>query len=201
MSTPDHWNAVYEGKPAEDVSWFQPQALLSLELIAASGAARSAAILDVGAGASRLVDGLLARGYSDLTVLDIAESALAVTRTRLSGAPVHFVVADVTTWKAPRPYDLWHDRAVFHFLTSESQRHAYREALVRAVPVGGHAIIATFAADGPARCSGLPVQRYSSDALAAELAGVLRPLDVRAEHHRTPQGTAQSFIYVLFERV
>lgn len=201
MSGSDHWNAVYQSKASDAVSWFQPEATLSLALIDTLRVPQSAAVLDVGAGASKLVDGLLARGYRDITLLDLAERGLAVTRKRLSEAPVKYEVADITRWQPSRLYSIWHDRAVFHFLTSESERSAYRDTLVRAVRPGGYVIIATFAADGPERCSGLPVQRYSEEALVSAFAKTLKPLEIRFERHRTPAGAEQSFVYALFERM
>jgi SAM-dependent methyltransferase len=201
MSTSDHWNAVYARKAPHEVSWFQTEATASLDLIEACRVPRSAAILDVGAGASTLVDGLLARGYNNITLLDIASTALAETRARLPDALIQCEVADITTWQPARQFDVWHDRAVFHFLTRASDRLAYRAALLRAVPVAGRVIIGTFADDGPDRCSGLPVQRYSAQALAHEFAGALQPVESRALRHVTPGGSEQSFIFVRFERV
>jgi SAM-dependent methyltransferase len=201
MSTTEHWNAVYARKAPNEVSWFQAEATASIALIEACRVQHSAAILDVGAGASTLVDGLLARGYADITLLDIAANALAATRARLPSAPIHFEVADITSWQPPRQFDVWHDRAVFHFLTQASDRLAYRAALLRAVPAAGHVIIGTFADDGPERCSGLPVQRYSAQALAQEFVGALRPVESRALRHVTPGGSEQSFIFLRFERV
>lgn len=197
-----HWNDVYGKRAAHEVSWYQAEASTSLALIEACGLARTDAVLDVGAGASTLVDGLLARGFSDITLLDIAESALESTRRRLPpDAPVHYAVADLTAWTPQRTFALWHDRAVFHFLTEESQRAAYRAALAAAIPHGQYAIIATFHLDGPERCSGLPVQRYSAESLATAFEGELRPLEARREHHRTPGGSEQSFVYVRFQRI
>ena len=200
MSRSEHWNEVYTRKAATDVSWFQPEATLSLELIRAAGLPPTAAILDVGAGASTLVDGLVADGYSDITLLDIAPSALAATRSRVGDARVQYEIADVTTWQAKRSYDLWHDRAVFHFLTSESDRDAYRSVLSHAVPCGGHVVIATFADDGPQRCSGLPVQRYSASELVNEFGSLLSPMDTRRQSHVTPGGSEQRFVFVRFRR-
>lgn len=197
-----HWNNVYGKRAASEVSWFQPEASASLALIESCSLQRSDPVLDVGAGASTLVDGLLSRGFTDVTLLDIAESAFEETRQRLlPNASVHYVVADITAWKPQRAFSLWHDRAVFHFLTDQRDRAAYRSVLAAAVPAGHHVIIATFHADGPERCSGLPVQRYSAEALAAEFEGVLRPVEERREQHRTPSGSEQSFVYVRFERL
>ena len=158
---------------------------------------------DVGAGASTLALELLQLGYRDVTLLDVAEPALEVARRRLphDDPRVSTVVADVTSWEPPRTFALWHDRAVFHFLTEEAQRDAYRRTLRAALVPGSRAILATFALDGPERCSGLPVRRYDAVTLAAELRSVLRPIESRHEVHRTPTGSPQSFLYTLFERV
>jgi hypothetical protein len=197
-----HWNSVYGKRATTEVSWFQPQAGTSLALIEACALASSDAVIDIGAGASTLVDGLIACGFSNITLLDIAESAFHDTRQRLPPkAPVHYAVADITGWKPPRAFSLWHDRAVFHFLIEARDRAAYRTALAAAVPSGQHVIVATFHIDGPERCSGLPVQRYSADTLTAEFEGVLRPIEQRREQHRTPAGGEQSFVYVRFQRL
>lgn len=201
MSSRQHWETVYREKPEDTVSWFQAHPGISLELIHAH-AAHGDALIDVGGGASRLVDHLLAEGYSDLTVLDIATTALERARTRLGAAAsrVEWLTADVTAWRPVRRYGLWHDRAVFHFLTEPAQRDAYREALAASLAPGGHAIIASFALDGPERCSGLPVHRYSPDSLAAELGPRLRLLESRTEEHATPAGRVQRFQYSVFGR-
>jgi SAM-dependent methyltransferase len=198
----EHWNGVYQKRAPNEVSWFQSEARTSLELIEACRCSSSASVVDIGAGASTLVDGLLLRGYADVTLVDIAESALAVTRARLSAdGTVNYVVADITAWSPARTFDIWHDRAVFHFLTEPEDRAAYRRTLSSAVPAGSHVILGTFAADGPERCSGLPVQRYSPEALAAEFADVLSPVETRTERHRTPGGSEQAFVFVRFTRL
>lgn len=197
-----HWNRAYSKRATNEVSWFQPQANTSLALIQACALAPSAPVVDVGAGASTLVDGLITCGFSNITLLDIAESSFEDTRRRLPpNAPVHYAVADITAWRPPQAFSLWHDRAVFHFLTEDQDRAAYRTALAAAVPTNQHVIVATFHVDGPERCSGLPVQRYSADTLAAEFEGLLRPLEQRREQHRTPAGVEQSFVYVRFQRL
>ncbi|HKO93818.1 MAG TPA: class I SAM-dependent methyltransferase [Polyangiaceae bacterium] len=201
MSTrSEHWNGVYARRSPQEVSWFQAEACTSLELIEASGCSVDAGLIDVGAGASTLVDGLLARGFRDITLLDIAETAFADTRRRLPDAKVQYVVSDITAWAPTRTFDVWHDRAVFHFLTGPRDRAAYRAALVSAVPPGGHVIIGTFASDGPERCSSLPVQRYSAEELAREFRAELRAVETRSERHATPGGSSQSFVFVRFLR-
>lgn len=198
----EHWTRVYETKKPEEVSWYQPSAEVSLALVAESGVPSTAAVVDVGAGASTFVDGLLDRGFSDVTLLDLASPALEATRARLGAraAAITTVVGDVTAWSPPKSYGLWHDRAVFHFLVDPAQRAAYREVLGKALAPGGTAIVATFAADGPEKCSGLPVQRYSIEALAEELSPVLELVSSRAQVHTTPWGSSQSFVYGLFRR-
>jgi len=201
MDRQQHWEDVYSQKPEDSLSWFQPQPKISLELIHAAGLPKTAALIDVGAGVSRLVDCLLAEGFSDVTLLDIAESALQKTRARLGDAAnrVHWIAADVTRWIPDRQYCLWHDRAVFHFLTDETGRAAYRKNLEAALAPGGIAIIASFALEGPERCSSLPVQRYSPDKLAAELGPKFRLIAYRQEVHHTPARKVQQFQYSVFE--
>ncbi|MGE5624184.1 MAG: class I SAM-dependent methyltransferase [Bacillota bacterium] len=197
-----HWEEVYRQKAEDTVSWFQVHPEYSLELIHSTGIGRAEPIIDVGGGASRLVDHLLAEGYTDLTVLDVAEAALEKAGARLGpGAlKVQWLVADVTRWTPPRRYRLWHDRAVFHFLTEAAERTAYREALSAGLVPGGTAIIASFAPDGPERCSGLPVVRYSPAALAVELGAGFRLRAERYESHLTPAGKLQRFQYSVFEK-
>jgi hypothetical protein len=196
-----HWNDVYQRRAPTEVSWFQREARVSLELIEACTCRRDVAIVDVGAGASTLVDGLLARGFRDITLLDVAESALAETRRRVQHPAIQYVVSDITAWPPARAYAVWHDRAAFHFLTADRDRAAYRAALAAAVPEGGHVIIGTFAADGPERCSGLAVRRYTAGALVHELTGLLKAVETRSERHTTPGGAEQSFVFVRFGRV
>jgi SAM-dependent methyltransferase len=198
MDSRAHWERVYSAKATDHVSWFQPHADNSLQLIRGTGLARNAAIIDVGGGASTLVDDLLHDGYTTLTVLDLSSAALEAARMRIGklAATVQWIEADITA--APLPahaYDLWHDRAVFHFLTSASERHAYVEAVLHAVKPGGHVIVATFAEDGPEQCSGLPVMRYRAGELHAEFGGDFELLEHRKEDHHTPFGTVQKFVY------
>jgi hypothetical protein len=197
----EHWGKVWTTNSPDAVSWYQPEPTVSLELIEACALAPDDPIVDVGAGASTLVDGLLARGHRHVTLVDVAGEALDVTRRRIgerTDARVKSAVSDVTRWQPPRTYALWHDRAVFHFLTAPADRSAYRAVLARALRAGGSAVIATFADVGPERCSGLPVARYSERALADELAPVLRMVESRRETHRTPGGAEQRFVYGRF---
>ena len=201
MDRKQHWEQVYRQKSDETLSWFQPRPEISLDLIHAVGLRKTEALIDVGGGASRLVDQLLAEGYTDLTVLDIAQQALITARTRLgnSASQVHWIAADLTAWQPGRSYRLWHDRAVFHFLTDPAERAAYRKNLEAALAPGGTAIIASFALEGPERCSGLPVQRYSPQILAAELGSGFRLLQHRHDAHHTPADRIQQFQYSVFE--
>jgi len=194
-----HWQGIYGSKAADAVSWYEREATASLAMIDACGLRRDDAILDVGAGASVLADGLLARGFSDVTLLDVSEAALAITRARV-GERAKYIAADVTTWKPDRKYALWHDRAVFHFLTEENSRAKYKETLAAALREGGHAIVATFADDGPEKCSGLAVARYSAEQLATELAPVLEMVESKRVVHVTPWGAEQRFVYARFRR-
>ena len=200
MGRREHWESVYRRKAATEVSWFQPEAALSLDLIRRTAPDLDAPIVDVGGGASTLVDGLLEAGYRAVTVLDIAPSALAVARERLGdrATGVRWMVDDVLT--APLGDDafaVWHDRAVFHFLTRPDDRARYVAQVQRAVRVGGHVIVASFAEDGPTRCSGLDVVRYTPAAMRAEFGARFRLVDSVREEHRTPMGATQAFVYCL----
>lgn len=197
-----HWEDVYAAKGPAEVSWYQATPVTSLSLIRASGAAPATKIIDIGGGASALADHLLAEGFNDITVLDLSSNAIAQSQQRLgaSASRVKWITASITNWQPETAYDIWHDRAVFHFLTDEANRDAYREALTRALLPGGSAIIATFAPDGPERCSGLPVVRYSPESLAAELGRGFTLVESVTEDHRTPWGAIQRFIYCRFTR-
>lgn len=198
MQSKEHWERVYATKPVDGVSWFQEHAEQSLRLIQDTGVPLTASVIDVGGGASTLVDDLLLSGYSSLAVLDLSAAALAAAQKRLgaSSDAVSWIEADVTRAALPvQAYDVWHDRAVFHFLTSANDRHAYVETVLRAVKPGGHVIVATFAEDGPTQCSGLPVMRYAATDLHAEFGAPFALLRHEKEEHRTPTGAVQKFIY------
>jgi trans-aconitate methyltransferase len=192
-----HWEAVYRTKAATETSWYQPVLQRSLELIQAAAVPPEAAILDVGGGASTLVDHLLAAGFTDVTVLDIASTALAQARTRLGAkaACVQWIAADITTWQPTRRYVVWHDRAVFHFLVDPALRARYLDSLRAALAPGGHVVIATFGPEGPTRCSGLDVQRYSTETLSAAFGSAFRLMRSQLEEHVTPAGKRQQFLY------
>jgi hypothetical protein len=193
-----HWNDAYDRLGVTDVSWFQQDPASSLELIAATGAPVDSPLIDVGGGASTLVDRLLDQGHRDVSVLDLADNALAGARSRLGhrAGAVAWIVADVLSWQPQRRYRVWHDRAVFHFLTDPADRQRYRSVLRQALQPGGHAVVGTFAADGPTRCSGLSTARYSPDALAAEFPGYRMVRHLR-EEHRTPSGGVQPFTWLI----
>lgn len=198
----EHWDEVYRTKATDSVSWYQPTPEPSLRALDELQLPATAALIDIGGGASNLVDCLIARGWSDLTILDIAAPALDVAKARLQGdaTRVSWIVADVTVWRPGRRYDVWHDRAVFHFLTEPEQRLAYRHALETGTAPGSVVIIATFAPDGPERCSGLPVQRYDAAALAAEFDSAFALERDWQEEHTTPGGGRQSFQWCVFRR-
>lgn len=202
MDRVQHWRSVYRDKTADTVSWYQPVPAVSLELIQTLAPDRDAAIMDVGGGASLLVDCLLDAGYRRVTVLDVAPEALRTSRERLGerAEQVTWVENDVIHFQPETAYDLWHDRAAFHFLTEAEDRQAYVAVLKSALKPGGSCIIATFALDGPERCSGLPVRRYDEGALLAELGPGFRLLDCRRETHRTPAGADQSFTWCVLHR-
>jgi len=193
----EHWEEVYRSRSEHEVSWFEDEPRVSLDMIRAAGLPLDAPIIDVGGGASRLVDRLLALGHTDLAVLDISATALHVARTRIgeAAAKIDWIVADVTRWTPPRKWRLWHDRATFHFLTDASDRRAYLSAMRQALMVDAHVIIATFAPDGPERCSGLPVSRHDAQSIARQLGPAFRLIETRDHAHRTPGGKSQHFQY------
>lgn len=195
-----HWECVYAAKRPDQVSWFQAEARLSLDLITRFAPPPAASIVDVGGGASRLVDGLLARGYRELRVLDLSASALAAVHARLGtdGDRVHWTVGDLLEAEfAAQSVDVWHDRAVFHFLTDPADRARYVEQVRHAVRPEGLVLVATFAEDGPLKCSGLEVVRYSPEALHHEFGDEFVVLESHREEHRTPWDAVQRFTYCL----
>jgi SAM-dependent methyltransferase len=198
MDTRTHWEKIYGTKTPEAVSWYCPHLETSLGLIARAAGGSSGSVIDVGGGESTLVDDLLARGYDNITVLDVSQTALEVTKKRLGKAAeqIHWLVADITeAHLPPNTYDVWHDRAVFHFLTATEQRTAYVRQVAHAVKPGGHVIIATFGPEGPAQCSGLDVIRYDADSLHGQFGVRFRLEDSSIELHGTPFGTTQQFLY------
>lgn len=201
MQSKEHWEHVYTSKSTDAVSWYQPHADRSLQFIEKSGVASTAALIDVGGGASTLVEDLLGKDFQDITVLDLSSSALDAAKARLGARAnrVKWLEADATSASLPvHAYDLWHDRAVFHFLTAPEDRRAYVRSVLRAVKPGGHVIVATFAEDGPVQCSGLPVMRYSAAELHAEFGSAFELVAHERELHHTPFGTTQQFTYCYF---
>jgi SAM-dependent methyltransferase len=198
-----HWEGVYRNKAADQVGWFQPHAASSLRLIEA-GAGQDAHVIDVGGGASVLVDDLLDAGYRNLTVLDLAESALTTSRARLGvrAQGVQWIAADITQAQLPAAhYDVWHDRAVFHFLTDPADRARYVAQVRKSVKPGGHVVVAAFGPGGPLQCAGLDVVRYAPDALYAEFGASFRLVRHETEIHHTPAGQEQEFVYCYCVRV
>ena len=200
MKPETHWEGVYRTKRPDEVSWFTPHLETSLALIRRTGVSVDDSIIDVGGGASTLVDDLLAAGYRDVTVLDVSRAALDVARTRLGPRSSHvtWLVEDVTRAQLPgKHFALWHDRAVFHFLIDAQERERYVAQVRHAVAPGGHVIVATFGLQGPQRCSGLATSRYDADALHAVFGDDFEMVDRREERHQTPAGSEQQFIYCL----
>ena len=200
--TPEHWDQVYSTKNDDELSWYQAHPEHSLDLIRSAASNISASILDVGGGVSRLIDALLALGYSDLTVLDVSKAALDRSKERLGklAERVSWITADITQWSPLRTWDVWHDRAVFHFLTSAMDQDTYIATLESATKPGSVAIIATFALDGPERCSGLPVQRYSPATLKARIGEQFELVSEASQSHSTPWGSVQKFAYSVLKR-
>jgi len=198
MDPKRHWEAVYATKSPEAVSWYRPHLETSLALIERASARYSASIIDVGGGESTLADDLLARGYENITVLDVSQTAIDVTKKRLDLAAeqIHWLVADITEAQLePGAYDVWHDRAVFHFLTAREHRASYVRQVGHAVKHGGHVIISTFGPEGPTKCSGLDVIRYDAESLHEQFGVRFRLVESSKELHRTPFGTTQQFLF------
>ena len=198
MSMQTHWESIYGSKAPDAVSWYRPHLEVSLDLIEHCAAGASASIIDVGAGESTLVDDLVGRGYREITVLDVSKTAIEATKQRLgrSAEYVHWMLGDITQVSLPpQSFDVWHDRAVFHFLTELTQREAYVRAVLNAVRPGGYVIVSTFGPEGPTKCSGLDVIRYDAEALHREFGKRFRIEESAKEIHRTPWGAAQQFVY------
>ena len=198
-----HWQSVYASKSETEVSWFENIPAVSLDLIRRSGAGKDTSIIDIGGGASRLVDALVDDGYRAVSVLDLSRQALSIAQTRLGprAAQVRWLEADVSEWEPPQQYELWHDRAAFHFLTEPDDRRAYVDRVMRGVSPNGQVIIATFALNGPDRCSGLPVIRYDADLLKSTLGDAFELAESRPHEHRTPWGSLQRFQFSRFRKL
>lgn len=200
-SATTHWDTVYTTKAIDSVGWFQRRPDTSLRLVTAYGQP-SSSVIDVGAGASSLADELLNLGWSDVTALDVSSEALAIVSARLEGhgGPVSFVVANLLSWQPQRQYDLWHDRAVFHFLVDDADRQRYIATSARAVKPGGVFVLGTFADDGPTQCSGLPTQRYDANGLAEQFGTAFDLVASERQEHQTPGGVVQPFTWVVLCR-
>lgn len=199
----DHWQSVYASRSHREVSWYQDEPVRSLEFIAASGVSKDRPIIDVGGGASTLADHLLDRGYTQLTVLDLAAAALQQAKDRLGtrASEIDWQVADVVSFQPQRRYALWHDRAVLHFLVDAGDRRKYVDTLQRSLEPGGHAVLAAFGPDGPQKCSGLPVRRYSVDLFTELLGSEFELIGQAIEEHATPGGAIQQFLYTSWKRL
>ena len=202
MVNSNFWNDIYSKKSLQDVSWFADELATSKRLVSSLAPSKTSRIIDIGAGRSPLIDELLRSGYDAVTLFDISEEALEQTKNRLgnNACRIETLAGDITTYEfESKYYDLWHDRAAFHFLTDQSQRDAYKNAAKKALIRGGYVVIATFGPDGPTKCSGLEVNRYSSMQLAAELGDGFRLLGSKSEVHWTPSKTGQQFVYSWFK--
>jgi 2-polyprenyl-3-methyl-5-hydroxy-6-metoxy-1,4-benzoquinol methylase len=199
----EHWEKVYQTKQPKEVSWFQTDPAISLDLIALTGISHKQRVIDVGGGASVLVDKLLDAGFEDLTVLDISSAALDYAKKRLGNRceNIVWIESDVTEFESARKYDLWHDRAVFHFLTDPEDRRKYVEVMNKSINPGGHVIIAAFALEGPLKCSGLDVERYSPEKMENEIGESFELIKSVNEIHRTPWSVEQKFTYCYFRKI
>lgn len=198
MNSQTHWERIYREKAPDAVSWYRRHLETSLALIERASADRTASIIDVGGGESTLVDDLLARGFDNITVLDVSQTAIDVTKKRLGPVAqrVQWIAADITKESLQsNTYDVWHDRAVFHFLTASEERASYVQQVIRSVKTGGHVIVSTFGPEGPTKCSGLDVARYDADSLHDQFGAKFRLVESSKELHQTPFGTSQQFLY------
>jgi ubiquinone/menaquinone biosynthesis C-methylase UbiE len=203
MNSKQHWDKVYTTKPTSDSSWFQPVPAVSLDFIRESGMSKNAAIIDVGGGDSYLADHLLALGYTDITVLDISEAAIQRAQKRLGDRAglVNWVVSDITTYIPDRPFDCWHDRATFHFLTTQQQVRQYLAIANKALTASGKIILGTFSENGPDMCSGLPVKQYSETALVSLIKKWFKKIKCIHTDHVTPFNTIQNFLFCSFKKI
>ncbi|TCU27643.1 methyltransferase family protein [Rhizobium azibense] len=205
MSTSDrqaHWQTVYTTKADSEVSWYEETPELSMVLLRQAGLMPEMSVIDIGGGTSRLVDALVASGQAHISVLDLSAAAIETAKSRLMDATrVEWIISDITAWTPGRQYDLWHDRAAFHFLTEAADQEAYVRVLWQALKNGGKAVIGTFAPDGPERCSGLPVARYDAQGLQAVLGSGFKLAATCRHEHTTPWGSVQQFQFCTFEKV
>jgi len=198
-----HWQNIYQNKSSHEVSWYQENPALSLELIHCCKLSKTAPVIDIGGGASLLIDHLCKEDYSRLAVLDISENALSISQNRLGDCAknIEWFISDITHFSPPHTFSLWHDRAVFHFLTAQEDRNRYISALKKALVLNGHIIIAAFAIGGPEKCSDLEIVQYSADKLSTELGSDFKLIETRDEAHITPSDKEQKFTYYHFLRI
>jgi 2-polyprenyl-3-methyl-5-hydroxy-6-metoxy-1,4-benzoquinol methylase len=199
----EHWDTVYSARTESALTWFEDNPTMSRAILAAAGVTSDARVIDVGGGASRLVDALITDGFKAITVLDLSAQALALSKDRLAerGESVQWVASDITEWHPDGLYDVWHDRAVFHFLTDPKDRAAYIQTLTQTLRPGGVAVIGTFALDGPEKCSNLPVVRYSPETLTQTLGDGFARVECQRDIHETPLGRSQPFTFCAFRRL
>lgn len=199
----EHWETVYQTKDHTKVGWYQPSCDTSLELIELIGLSKDASVIDIGAGASTLIDGLLERGFENITLLDLSNEALAIVKKRLGdqAAIVNYLVADITTVSLPQRYDLWHDRAAFHFLLDEKEQQSYIQTMCNSLNPQGYAIIGTFAVDGPDSCSALSIQQYNRNRMEEVMDGRIAIIDVIESIHITPSGGEQKFSFFILKLI
>lgn len=203
MDKTQHWENVYQTKSSTEVSWYEPDPKQSLELILQVAGEPRGRVLDVGGGQSFLVDKLLGAGFSHVAVLDISQTAIDATKARLGerASQVEWIVADVTHRDSLGEFDVWHDRAVFHFITDPDDRKHYLELLKRSLPIGGHFVVGTFAKGGPEKCSGLAIRQYDADTMQAELGPAFQPVECSDYLHTTPTGKPQQFFFGVYKRI
>ncbi|MBL8889114.1 MAG: class I SAM-dependent methyltransferase [Planctomycetaceae bacterium] len=203
MDKTEHWENVYQTKSSDEVSWYEPDPKQSLDKIVSAAVDSRGRVIDIGGGQSFLVDRLLDAGFAHVAVLDISRTAIEATKARLGerASQVEWMVADITQAKSLGEFDIWHDRAVFHFLTDPDDRRRYVELLRRSLPIGGHFVVGTFAKGGPEKCSGLQICQYDAATMQAELGTSFEPLKCSEYLHTTPSGKPQQFFFGVYERV
>lgn len=197
-----HWNNVYSTKAEDEVSWFQPYPEISMRLIESLNIPLSANIIDIGCGESLLADTLLEKGYQNIWALDISEKAIETTKKRLEdkASKIHWIISDITEFEPPVTFDIWHDRATFHFLISEEKINRYISIAEKAVSENGYLILGTFSERGPKKCSGLDIKQYSEDSLPARFKASFEKIKCIYEDHRTPFNTVQNFLFCFFRK-
>lgn len=203
MDKTEHWENVYQSKSSADVSWYEPDPKQSVDMIVGASGTSHGRVIDIGGGQSFLVDRLLDVGFSQIAVLDISRTAIEATKARLGerASRVEWIVADITQRDSLGEFDIWHDRAVFHFITDPDDRMRYLELLKRSLPIGGHFIVGTFAKGGPEKCSGLAICQYDAATMQDELGRSFVPVNDCEYLHTTPSGKPQQFFFGVYKRV